>query len=154
ATVALASESSLAALAQLVAAALGARNADLAPLALAGALAARRHLPAAAGLDADVWRDAVASGVVSHETRLGLRGASVLAALSQADEPSLPGLTGRARAAKRTLSDLKLPFDAPANALSNADAERLGSALALKLLQADAPEVALDALFRPRLTAL
>jgi RecJ-like exonuclease len=151
---ALADDAALASLAYLVAVGLGARNADLAPLALAGAVAAGRHVLGPAGLDARVLDEATASGVVVRGTALGLRGSSLLAALSQLDAPAVPGLTGRAHNAKKLVAELQLTGEAPPDALAPSDAERLGSVLALRLLQQGAGDAALDALYRPRLAAL
>lgn len=136
--------------AQMIAVGLHPKNADLAPLAIAGALAAR----SAASHDARILEDAAASGVVRKSVTLNLHGTSLLTALSQTDEPYLPGITGRARNAKKLLTELGLSSDAPPEALSAQDSQRLGDALALRLLHERAPERALDALFRTSARAL
>jgi hypothetical protein len=142
---------SLSALAYLVAVAISKRSRDLAPLALAGAISTRAPL---AGLDASVLSEAEESGIVLKEARIALAGTTLAQALAQLDTPYVAGVTGRARNVKKLLADLQLSGDAPPGALQPAQAERLGSFLALRLLQQRAPDVALDALLRPGLRAL
>ncbi|HVM45391.1 MAG TPA: hypothetical protein VM582_05595 [Candidatus Thermoplasmatota archaeon] len=147
-------DAALASLAHLVAAAISRRNLDLAPLAVAGALASWRHVGGLRGLDAEVLQEALDARVMLREAALALHGSSLLAALSQIDAPFIAGVTGRARNAKKLLADLALPPEAPPESLTETTAERVGSFLALRLLQQDAPDAALDALFRPSLRGL
>lgn len=147
-------DASLAGLAHLVAAGVSKRNADLAPLAVAGALAAWRHVGGWRGLDAEILQDAVASGVLQREAAMSLPGPTLLGALAQLDAPFVAGVTGRARNVKKLVTDLRLPGDAQPAALASEDGERLGSFLAARLLQQRAPDAAFDALYRPTLRAL
>lgn len=147
-------DASLAGLAHLVAAGVSKRNVDLAPLAIAGALASWRHVGGWRGLDAEILQDAVASGVVQREASMSLPGATLVGALAQLDAPFVAGVTGRARNVKKLVSDLHLPGDGQPAALAHDDGERLGSFLAARLLQQRAPDAAFDALFRPTLRAL
>ena len=140
---------SLSALAQLLGVAIAKRNRDLAPLAVAGALAAHRHVGGWKGLDAEILEEAIESGVVLGEPGIALQGSTLLTSLSGLDAPFVAGVTGRARNVKKLLGDLKLNGDAPPSSVTGEDAERLGSLLALRLLGQDAPDAALDALFRP-----
>ena len=144
---------SLGALAHVLAVALATRNEDLAPLALAGALAARLHVGGLAGLDGALADDAARSGLLARDVALALRGPTLLTALSSLDAPAVPGVTGRARNVKKLVADLGLVAEAPPAALAPHDAERLGSLLALKLLQGGAGDAAMDALLRPRVRA-
>lgn len=143
-------QASISGAAQMIAVAINPKNADLAPLAIAGAMGAR----SAAALDAKILQDAAASGVVRQDVSLNLHGSSLLTALSQIDEPYLPGITGRARNAKKMLTELGIGSDIPPESLQPQDAQRLGDALALRLLHERAPERALDALFRTSARAL
>jgi hypothetical protein len=145
---------SLSGLAHLLGVAMGKRNRDLAPLALAGALAAHRHVGGLRGLDAEIREEALESGVLLGEPGIALHGGTLLAALGSLDAPFVGGVTGRARNVKKFLADLKLNADAPPSAVTGDDAERLGSFLALRLLGQGAPDAALDALFRPHHRAL
>jgi len=147
-------DAALSSLASMVAVALSPRNLDLAPLALAGVVASRRHILGWMGLDARILEEAASSGVVLHATALNLRGGTLLTALSALDAPCITGLTGRARSAKKLVTDMQLTGEAPPDSLNASDAERLGSHLTLRLLQQGAPDAALDALFRPKLAAL
>lgn len=147
-------DASLASLAHLVAAGISRRNVDLAPLAVAGTLAAWRHIGGMRGLDAEVLQEALDSRVMLRESALALEGSNLLNALSQLDMPFVAGLTGRARNAKKLLTDLSLSADAQPQALTDAQAEHVGSFIALRLLQQHAPDAALDALFRPALRGL
>lgn len=144
---------SLGALTHVLAVALSPRNEDLAPLALAGALASRAHVGGFRGLDAALLEDAQRSGLLTRDVGLALRGSTLLAALSSLDDPAVNGLTGRARNVKKLTSDLGLGSDAPPSSLAPSDAERLGSVLTLRLLQQGAGDAALDALLRPRIRA-
>lgn len=147
-------DASLASLAHLIAAGISRRNGDLAPLALAGAIAASRHVGGLRGLDAEVLHEALEARVMLREASLALHGASLVAALTQLDVPFVGGVTGRARNAKKLVADLGLSSEAPAMGLADDAAERLGSFLTLRLLQQNAPDAALDALFRPALRGL
>ena len=147
-------DASLASIAHLVGVGISKRNRDLAPLALAGALASMRHVPGWRGLDAEVLSEAVEGGVVQRELALALPGTTLLGALTQLDAPFVAGVTGRARNVKKILAELGLDADAPPGALGEDGAERLGSLLTARLLQQDVPDAALDALFRPSLRAL
>ena len=140
---------SLSSLAHLLGVAMGKRNRDLAPLALAGGLAAHRHVGGWRGLDGEILNEALESGVVLSEPGLALHGGTLLTSLSALDAPFVGGVTGRARNVKRLLTDLKLNGDAPPSSVTGAEAERLGSLLAVRLLGQHAPDAALDALFRP-----
>lgn len=146
-------DASLGALAHVLAVALAPRNEDLACLALAGALASRRHIGGLQGLDAALLEDAVRSGTLTRDVALALRGPNLLVALSSLDDPAVQGITGRARNVKKLVADLGLMPESPVSGLQPPDAERLGSFLAARLLQQAAPDAALDALFRPRIRA-
>lgn len=145
-------ELSLSALAQLVAIGISRRSADLAPLALAGALCAHAGRPS--GLDAEIAADAVDSETMVRAPTLSLHGPTLTQALAQLDVPYVAGLTGRARNVKKLVGELGLAGDAPPTGVEGADAEKLGSYLALRLLEQGAPDAALDALFRPAHRAL
>lgn len=147
-------DASLSGLAHLVAAGMSKRNGDLAPLALAGALASWRDLGGLKGLDGEIQQDATAARVMLREQGLALQGPTLAQALGQLDAPFVQGVTGRARNVKKLLTDLRLQGDAPPSALDADDAERLGTFLGARLLQQRAPDAALDALFRPTLRAL
>ncbi|HET6405506.1 MAG TPA: hypothetical protein VFH78_12740 [Candidatus Thermoplasmatota archaeon] len=159
-------DAALASLAHLVAAGISRRNVDLAPLAVAGALAAWRHVGARQaddpsgraagfrGLDAEILQEALDARIMLREPALALHGSSLLAALSQMDAPFVAGVTGRARNAKKLLADLGLAADASPGALAEKASEELGDFLALRLLQQHAPDAAFDALFRPALRGL
>lgn len=147
-------EASLSALAHLVAVAMSKRNRDLAPLAIVGAVATGRHVAGFRGLDAELLSEAVDTGLILQEPALSVHGPTVLQALCQMDAPFVAGVTGRARNVKKLVADLKLSSDAAPGRLAGADAERLGSFLALRLLAQGAPEAALDALYRPTLRGL
>src|SRR5581483_2396826 len=144
----------VASLAHMVGVAVAKRNADLAPLALAGAFASWGDVGGLAGLDAQILSEARDAGVVAPEAALSLSGATLLSSLSSLDAPFVAGVTGRARNAKKLVGDLRLGSDAPPAHLSPADAERLGSFLTVRLLAQGAPDAALDALYRPALRAL
>lgn len=148
-------DAALSSLAHLVAAGMSKRNRDLAPLALAGAVADLRHVAGGPrGLDRDVMDEALEAHVVLREPALALHGTTLLAALSQLDAPFVPGLTGRARNAKKLVGELGLNGDAPPASVAPESAERLGSFLTARLLQHAAPDAALDALFRANLRGL
>ena len=144
-------DASLAGLAFLLAAGISKRNADLAPLAVAGAVSAFRHVGGLRGLDGEIVADGVHTGVLQREAALALPGTNLHSALAQLDAPFIAGVTGRARNVKKLAADLGLP---EATALSADAAERLGSLLTARLLQQRAPDAALDALFRPSIRAL
>src|SRR5581483_2027670 len=80
--------------------------------------------------------------------------ATLLASLASLDAPFVAGVTGRARNAKKLVSDLRLSADSPPTAIAGEPAERLGSLLSLRLLAQEAPDAAMDALYRPTLRVL
>ena len=147
-------DAALASLAHLVAAGVSRRNVDLAPLAVAGMFGAWRHVGGFRGLDAEVLQEALDARIMLRESALALHGSTLLNALSQLDAPFVAGVTGRARNAKKLLSDLDLSADASPGSLADAAAEQVGSFLTLRLLQQGATDAALDALFRPALRGL
>lgn len=107
-------------------------------------------LPALASLDAvgpvegaDGVRARLAGEALAQGAQLGpapaLGRAPLVEALAASVEPFLPGLSGRARAAKRFLEGLGLPPGALAEDLDAAARERLASALVLHVLARGAP---------------
>src|SRR5207248_3145180 len=120
-------EGGVAAMAHLVGVAVSKRNLDLAPLALAGALAAWSDLGGLKGLDAQILAEAREGVVLAPEPALTLSGATLLSALASQDAPFVASITGRARNAKKLISDLRLSADSPATAVVGESAERLGS---------------------------
>lgn len=147
-------DASIGSLAQLLAIAISRRNGDLAPLAVASALARRGIAGRLRGLDAEILAEALENDVIMRHPALALHGTSVLHALSQLDAPYVSGLTGRARNVKKLVQDLHVAGDATPGNVQGPDAERLGSYLAARLIEQDAPDAALDALFRPTYRAL
>ncbi|MEA3199041.1 MAG: single-stranded-DNA-specific exonuclease [Thermoplasmata archaeon] len=147
-------EGGVAAMAHLVGVAVSKRNLDLAPLALAGALASWADVGGLKGLEAQILAEAREGGVLSPEPALSLRGATLVSALASQDAPFVAGITGRARNANKLVSDLRLSGDSPPSAVTGESAERLGSFLSVRLLAQEAPDAALDALYRPALRAL
>lgn len=147
-------DAALASMAHLVAAGISRRNVDLAPLAIVGSLASWRHVGGLKGLDAEILNEALDARLMLREAALQLPGNTLLAALSQLDAPFVAGLTGRARNAKKLIADMSLADDAPPATVPPDAQEKLGSFLALRLLQQNAPDAALDALFRPAMRGL
>jgi len=141
---------SLAALACDVATAMLKSHRDLAPLALAGATASWRDLPGHyTGRERDLVTHAVDSEVIANEPALALSGPTLTNALTRLEAPYVSGISGVARNAKKLLRAFHLPPEAPMSHLQREHYEQLGSYLSLRLLQQDAPDAALDALFRP-----
>ena len=128
------SEASLSFLALLLARSLAARHLDLAPLAVAGALADRQR--PLRGLNGELASEAVETGALRATREMALDGGTMLDALAGSLDPFLPGLTGRARAAKKLLDEAGIAPDASPRALDVAAQERLVSLLALRRLEA------------------
>lgn len=138
-------------LAFAIARALSRRNTDLAPLALAGPFAEGQHAGGGLrGLNAEFAAEALESRALVRESGLALPGGSLLEAVAQGVEPYFTGLGGRARLAQKFLKDARLPLEDAPEALAPDAAERVASALALRLLEAGAPDGAVDALAAPR----
>lgn len=130
--------------------ALSRRNVDLFPLAVAGAVADRQHLGGFKGLNAELASEAREHGLEAPPGLLAPTGESLLEVLSRHPDPFVPGLGGRARAAKSFLDELHLPADALAADVAGSDARRFASALTLHLLDRGAPATAVDAVVGPR----
>ncbi|HWG89846.1 MAG TPA: hypothetical protein VNZ52_03260 [Candidatus Thermoplasmatota archaeon] len=143
-------EATAAASTLVLALALSRRNSDLYPWVAAAAVAEGRHLGSLRGLDAELLSEAEEAGLLKREGGLAFEGPTVLDAVSRSLDPYLPGLTGRARAVKKFLQDHGVNAEAAPLALSPAEAERLASALALKLLAANAPASGVDGLLAAR----
>ncbi|MHB8605606.1 MAG: hypothetical protein ACYDCK_10170, partial [Thermoplasmatota archaeon] len=143
-------EASCGALALGVAHALASRNGDLATLALAGATTAGQG-PPFRGINAEFLAEALEGGLAERVPRaLPYDGAPLIDALTQSVAPFLPGISGRARVAKRVLDDAAVDSARVASQLTEAEDRRVASALALKLIEHAAPDAALDALSGPR----
>ena len=100
--------------AYLVAAALDPRNTDLLPLALVGATADRQDRPALHGTNSLLLQQAANLGLATASPDLAFFGPNTRPLrkfLSLANEPSLPGLSGDARAIERLLLRLGIPLD-------------------------------------------
>jgi single-stranded-DNA-specific exonuclease len=110
----------------------GARNLDLAPVALSGAIGDWQHVPAWQGWNLDIVEQAMAAGHIRREAVPNLIGATLAAALSH---PGVPGL-GDEAACAAFLTRLGLDPDAEAEELSTQERTRLVSAIALKHLGA------------------
>ncbi|HEV8359657.1 MAG TPA: hypothetical protein VGR28_04290 [Candidatus Thermoplasmatota archaeon] len=119
-------------------------------------------LPALAGLDAtgplaggEGLRAQLAEAAEQQGCKAGwvpaLPSGPLVERLADSVQPYLPGLGGRARAAKRLLEGLGLEAGVPAETLGEADAGKLASALTLHVLASGAPAAACWPLLEPDL---
>ncbi len=146
-----ADEATASALAYLVAKDMHGANADLYPLALAGAYA-EGHVSAggARGLDGELLSGAIEKKRVETAPPFVVEGPTLLDALSQSVDPYFPGLSGRARAVKRFLDTGGPEAGLDPASLAEGPTRLLASRLTLNALGATAGSAGADALLAPR----
>lgn len=119
----------------LFAVALDPRNFDLVPLAISGAIGDRQHVGGFRGAALRIVEAAARGGFVTVRTALNLEGENVLDALTRANDPFLPGITGDEAEARRLLRELGIAPDMAVAALEGPRARALASRLVTLLLE-------------------
>ena len=126
------------------------KNADLAWLAIAGAIGDRQHMGGFQAINKDIVQTALKTGQVSEKIHVKLQGRTLRDALYCSIDPYFPGLSGDWEVTDGFLQDLHLKGDVAVNSLDEASLVRLQSALALRLLKAGVAKEVLDLLISPR----
>src|SRR5207244_5945701 len=125
-------------------------NCDLAGPALAGAIGDKQAVGGFLGVNAALFAEAIERKVVVAERRLALRDLPLGKAVAQSIDPYFRGLSGRPEAAAEFLRAAGIDPETPIRQLDAAGRRKLGSILAVRLLeQGTAPE-ALEALVEDR----
>jgi single-stranded-DNA-specific exonuclease len=119
----------------LFAVALDPANFDLVPLAISGAIGDRQHVGGFRGAALRIVEAAARGGFVTVRTALNLDGESVLDALTSANDPFLPGITGDEGEARRLLRDLGIAPGSAVAKLEGPRARALASRLVALLLE-------------------
>ncbi len=110
-------------------------NADLAPIAMAGVIGDRQHIPRLSGSNASMAQRMINSGTLDAERGLPFRPEVPLEeAITRSVDPFLQGLTGSASKAHGFLEQLGIQPETPASALTNDEEKRVASALVAHLL--------------------
>ncbi len=134
----------------LLALAMDERNWDLAGIAMAGAIGDMQHLGGFSGLNAALFDEAVARGVLTRERGLALPTAPVEEALARSVAPYFVGISGRIEGARKLLADLRIDPQTPLGGLAVDDRRRLTSVLATILLKQGAHAEAVEALVKDK----
>src|SRR5207244_5998946 len=125
-------------------------NCDLAGPALAGAIGDKQAVGGFLGVNAALFAEAIERKVVVAERRLALRDLPLGKAVAQSIDPYFRGLSGRPEAAAEFLRAAGIDPEMPIRQLDAAGRRKLGSILAVRLLeQGTAPE-ALESLVEDR----
>lgn len=110
-------------------------NADLAPIAMAGVIGDRQHIPRLTGSNASMAQRMISSGTLEAERALPFRPEVPLEeAITRSVDPFLQGLTGSASKTRAFLEQLGIQPEAPAKALTPEETKRVASALIAHLL--------------------
>lgn len=125
-------------------------NWDLAGPALAGAIGDKQAVGGFVGVNAALYAESVERKVVVPERRLALRDQPLGKALAQSIEPYFRGLSGRPETAAEFLRAAGLDAEVPVRQLDAAARRRLGSVLAIRLLEQGAAPEALESLVEDR----
>jgi len=125
-------------------------NWDLAGPAMAGAIGDKQAVGGFLGVNAALFAEAIERKVVVAERRLALRDLPLGKAVAQSIDPYFRGLSGRPEAAAEFLRAAGIDPEMPIRQLDAAGRRKLGSILAVRLLeQGTAPE-ALESLVEDR----
>jgi single-stranded-DNA-specific exonuclease len=119
----------------LFAIALDPRNFDLVALAISGAIGDRQHVGGFRGAALRIVEAAARGGFVTVRTALNLEGENVLDALTRANDPFLPGITGDEAQARRLLREVGIGPETPVAALAGPRERALASRLVTLLLE-------------------
>jgi len=125
-------------------------NWDLAGPAMAGAIGDKQAVGGFVGVNAALFAEAVDRKIVVPERRIALRDLPLGRALAQSIDPYFRGLSGRPKAVEEFLRAAGFDPDATVRQLDAATRRRLGSVLAVRLLEQGAAPEALDALVEDR----
>ncbi|MDX1611803.1 MAG: hypothetical protein R3185_05500, partial [Candidatus Thermoplasmatota archaeon] len=110
-------------------------NTELAPIAMAGVVGDRQHVPKLRGSNASLAQRAISTGGLEAQRALPFPpGTSLNHAIASSVDPFLKGLTGRARAAHAFLEELGIEPSQPVDSLTAKEARLLTSALVAHLL--------------------
>ena len=125
-------------------------NWDLAGPALAGAIGDKQAVGGFVGVNAALYEESVARKIVVPERRLALRDQPLGKALAQSIEPYFRGVSGRPEAAAEFLRAAGFDAEVSVRQLDAATRRKLGSVLAIRLLEQGAAPEALEALVEDR----
>jgi len=134
----------------LFALALDEGNWDLAGLAMAGAIGDKQDVGGLVGVNDALFKEAVSRKILVPERRLALRDVPLARAIALSTSPYFRGLGGRPDDAEAFLRSAGLDPQATVRDLDAAARRKLGSALALRLLDQGAAPEALDVLVEDR----
>ena len=113
---------------------LNAANLDLAPNAIAGAIADRQHVGGFRGAAKRIVEAAQSAGSVRVRRGLNLDGANVLDALVRSNDPFLPGITGDEARARQVLREVGAAPETKVDDLTDEQARALASRLVTLLI--------------------
>jgi RecJ-like exonuclease len=125
-------------------------NWDLAGPALAGAIGDKQAVGGFVGVNAALFEESVDRKVVVPERRLALRDQPLGKAVARSVEPYFHGLSGRPEAASEFLRTAGFDPEVSVRQLDAAARRRLGSVLAIRLLEQGAAPEALESLVEDR----
>jgi RecJ-like exonuclease len=125
-------------------------NWDLAGAAMAGAIGDKQAVGGFVGVNAALFAEAAERKIVVPERRLALPDMPLAKALASASSPYFRSLSGRSREAEAFLREAGFDPQATLRSLDGPTRRRLGSVLAVKLVEQGAAPEAIDGLLEDR----
>jgi len=143
-------EASGASLSFAVAMALSHKNADLAPLALAGVIGDKQYIGGIRGYNKTLLDEALNNGYLTQKTAIKLSGDTLFDALYYAIDPYYGGLSGNKKGIEKLIESLHLEKTAKIEELNDDQKRNLHSVLMFSLIKKGCQQNILDTVVRER----
>ena len=143
-------EASGASLSFAVAMALSPKNADLAPLALAGVIGDKQYIGGIRGYNKTLLDEALNNGYLTQKTAIKLSGGTLFDALYYAIDPYYSGLSGNKKGIGNLIESLHLEKTVKIEELNDDQKRQLHSILMLSLIKKGCQQNILDTVIRER----
>ena len=143
-------EASGASLSFAVAMALSPKNADLAPLALAGVIGDKQYIGGIRGYNKTLLDEALNNGYLTQKTAIKLSGDTLFDALYYAIDPYYSGLSGNKKGIEKLMESLHLEKTIKIEELNDDQKRQLYSILMFSLIKKGCQQNILDTVIRER----
>jgi len=143
-------EASGASLSFAVAIALSNKNADLAPLALAGVMGDKQYISGIRGYNKTLLDEALNNGYLTQKTSIKLSGETLFDALYYSIDPYYGGLSGNKKAIEKLIESLHLEKTIKTEELNDDQKRNLHSILMFSLIKKRCQQNILDTVIRER----
>jgi len=143
-------EASGASLSFAVAMALSPKNADLAPLALAGVIGDKQYIGGIRGYNKTLLDEALNNGYLTQKTAIKLSGETLSDSIYYATDPYYSGLSGDKKGVEKLMGSLHLEKTIKIEELNDDQKRQLYSTLMLSLIKKGCQQNILDTVIRER----